>query len=295
MFNLKNVNGEMLIHDLELAENLEFERPRSIRNLIRANLKKLNKFNVCYAVARTVGEQGGRPAMEYYLNQKQAIFICMKSETEKAFDVQADIVRLYDQVLNGTYHPRSDVDEMVAGMKRNEVRLLGFTQMSFDNRKEMKALQWDIQQSLGLTPKKMMKRRIDMRSPLNLLINGMSSGEFRRRIGLQNTHRDLNSRPMKTVDFLPQANQYALFRTDLLLFEFLRINDFVISYEEACEWYLRYGQIAKGEAERKYNVNLHDTVSNSLLAILGFVAEQVELDVSPYSEVERRCNSLVAI
>ncbi len=290
MFNLQNVDGEMRIYDLELAERLEFAELRAIRKIIKRNETKLLSFGTRSTLSRVTVT--GQPFVEYYLNQKQAIFICMKSETDKAFDVQADIVRVYDQIVNGTYRPKSHIQDVIEGMKRNEVKLLGFDQLSVNDRKDQKALQWEIQQTLGLTPKKMMKRRIDMRAPLNLLINGISSGEFRRRIGLQNNHRDLNSRPMKTVDFLPEANQYALFRTDLLLFEFLRVNNFNIDYAEACTWYLRYGEIAKGEAERKYSVNLHEVVNDSLLDILGFVAEQVESDVSPYAIVGKQIQRL---
>lgn len=292
MFNLKNIDGELRIHDLELAERLGFERPRKIREIIKRNETKLLSFGTRSTMGRVTIT--GQTYEEYYLNQKQSIYVCMKSETDKAFDVQADIVRLYDQVLNGTYHPKSRVEEMVAAMKRSEVRLMNFTQMSYNDRTEMKALQWEIQQSLGLTPKKMMKRRMDMRSPLNRLIMGMSSGEFRRRIGLRDFHRDINSRPMKTVDFLPFEVQWALYRTDLLFSDFLRSVDFNVTYVEACSWYLRYGEIAKHESEKKHGVILHDEVNNSLLAILGFVTEQVELDVSPYAAVERECSALVA-
>lgn len=99
---LTPINGEPRIHDLALAEHLGFDEPRMIRKLIKRNEPKLLKFGVCATVSQTSGELGGRPSVEYYLNQKQAIFICMKSETEKAFDVQADIVRVFDAYLVGT-------------------------------------------------------------------------------------------------------------------------------------------------------------------------------------------------
>ena len=98
---LTAINGEPRVHDLELAERLGFERPRKIRDIIQRNHDKLLKFGVCPAVGRTSGELGGRPATEFYLNQKQAIFICMKSETERAFDVQIEIVHVFDAYLNG--------------------------------------------------------------------------------------------------------------------------------------------------------------------------------------------------
>lgn len=102
---LTPINGEPRVHDLHLAEQLGFAEPRMIRNLIKRNHDKLLKFGVCYAVEQTSGPQGGRPSSEFYLNQKQSVFICMKSETEKAFDVQVDIVRVFDAYLNGDLKP----------------------------------------------------------------------------------------------------------------------------------------------------------------------------------------------
>lgn len=102
---LTPINGEHRVHDLHLADKLGFSEPRMVRNLIKRNHDKLLKFGVCYAVEQTSGAQGGRPATEFYLNQKQAVFICMKSETERAFDVQIEIVRVFDAYLNGELKP----------------------------------------------------------------------------------------------------------------------------------------------------------------------------------------------
>lgn len=103
---LTPIDGEPRIHDLLLAEHLGFERPTNIRNLIHRNLKnlkKLNKFNHISTVERCIeiGNGATRKVIEYYPDKKQAIFLCMKSETDNAFDVQADIVRVYDAYLSG--------------------------------------------------------------------------------------------------------------------------------------------------------------------------------------------------
>ena len=97
---LTPINGEPRVHDLLLAERLGFSQPRDIRKLINRNEAKLLKFGICATVAR-IHEGAGRPTNEYYLNKKQSIFIAMKSETEKAFEVQEDIIRVYDAYLNG--------------------------------------------------------------------------------------------------------------------------------------------------------------------------------------------------
>ena len=93
---LTPIQGEPRIHDLLLAERLGFSQPRDIRKLIKRNTTKLLKFGGCATVARVVK---GNETSEYYLNQKQSIWVCMKSETEQAFDVQVEIVRVFDAYL----------------------------------------------------------------------------------------------------------------------------------------------------------------------------------------------------
>jgi hypothetical protein len=99
---LMPIEGEPRIHDLALAERLGFADRYMIRKLIKRNELKLFKFGVVSTVETTTGALGGRPTAEFYLNKKQAIFIAMKSETEKAFEVQEDIIRVYDAYLTGT-------------------------------------------------------------------------------------------------------------------------------------------------------------------------------------------------
>lgn len=97
---LTAINGEPRVHDLALAERLGFSQALDIRKLIKRNEAKLLNFGILATVAK-IHEGAGRPTSEFYLNQKQAIFICMKSETERAFDVQIEIVHVFDAYLNG--------------------------------------------------------------------------------------------------------------------------------------------------------------------------------------------------
>jgi len=100
---LTPINGEPRIHDLQLAERLGFDEPRAIRKLIKRNETKLLSFGTRSTVSRVTIT--GQPSEEFYLNQRQAIFICMKSETERAFDVQVEIVRVFDAYLTGDLKP----------------------------------------------------------------------------------------------------------------------------------------------------------------------------------------------
>ncbi|PQJ95882.1 GIY-YIG nuclease family protein [Chromatium okenii] len=96
---LTPINGELRIRDIDLAERLGFADPRMIRKLIKSNKEKLSEFSVLKVATKNFGDQGGRPATEYYLDQNQAIFICMKSETDNAKSVQIEIVKIFSSHL----------------------------------------------------------------------------------------------------------------------------------------------------------------------------------------------------
>ncbi|MFZ1326234.1 MAG: hypothetical protein WAT67_09495 [Candidatus Contendobacter sp.] len=102
--SLTPVNGELRIYDLHLAERLGFSQAFDIRKLIKRYEDKLLNFGILATVAK-IHNGAGRPTNEYYLNQKQAIFVCMKSETDKAADVQVEIVHVFDAYLNSSLPP----------------------------------------------------------------------------------------------------------------------------------------------------------------------------------------------
>jgi len=103
------VNGEPRIRDIDLAKRLGFDRPRDIRKLIERHLEKINEFSRCATVERRP-ENGGTPFVEYYLDRQQSLFICMKSETDNAFEVQVDIIRVYDAHLSGKLQPAPTIE-----------------------------------------------------------------------------------------------------------------------------------------------------------------------------------------
>lgn len=59
-------------------------RPRDIRkDLIKPNLVELQGFGILRETPANSGKRG-RPALVYYLNEEQALLLCMFSRTEKA-------------------------------------------------------------------------------------------------------------------------------------------------------------------------------------------------------------------
>ena len=67
-----------------MAERLGMKNPRFIRtDLIRANLDELKQHGILMETPSNTGKRG-RPAKVYYLNEQQALLICMFSRTDKA-------------------------------------------------------------------------------------------------------------------------------------------------------------------------------------------------------------------
>ena len=91
------LEGEFRVLDTDLAERLGFAEPRAIRKLITRHRRDLERLGVCATVSQTSGTKGGRPAMAYYLNRKQAIFITAKSETPEATDITIEIIHRFDE------------------------------------------------------------------------------------------------------------------------------------------------------------------------------------------------------
>lgn len=115
--DLKLLDTEPRVHDLRLAEALGFERPRSIRDLIKRNHDELSKYGEVFAtVAKTSHSEGGglphagallphgaakssrergRPGTEFWLNEPQSVLVCMLSRTDKAAEVRAEIIEVF--------------------------------------------------------------------------------------------------------------------------------------------------------------------------------------------------------
>ena len=98
---IRNIDNEPRILDLDLAEWLEYERPRAIRDLIKRRMDDLEQLGVCRTVRQTSGETGGRPSDEFYLNKQQAIFITTQAGTPKAISSTVHLIQKFDAYERG--------------------------------------------------------------------------------------------------------------------------------------------------------------------------------------------------
>ncbi|WP_242221730.1 hypothetical protein [Shinella zoogloeoides] len=94
-------DGAPRMKDTILATALGFVKALDIRPLIQRHATNLTRFGeVCTEVAKT-SARGGRPGKAYYLNKKQALYICTKSETDNATEVTIQMVEVFDAYTAG--------------------------------------------------------------------------------------------------------------------------------------------------------------------------------------------------
>jgi len=103
---IKVIEGEPRMRDLDVAEALDFERPRKIRDLIARRKTELEEFGICPTMG-LIHEGAGRPGEEYWLNEKQALFICTKSEAKNALDITIQMIEVFSAWRHGQLAPRS--------------------------------------------------------------------------------------------------------------------------------------------------------------------------------------------
>lgn len=123
---IRNIDNEPRILDLDLAEWLEYERPRAIRDLIKRRIDDLEQLGVCRTVRQTSSETGGRPSDEFYLNKQQAIFITTQAGTPKAISSTVHLIQKFDAYERGLIvAPNSSMALEFAKLVMNHLPNLG--------------------------------------------------------------------------------------------------------------------------------------------------------------------------
>lgn len=98
--DLRKVEGEPRVHDIRLGELLGFAKPVSVRRIIRRHAGELRRHGaVISTVEKTLSLRGrrgeGRPAEDFYLNEPQALVVCMHSQTPEAVELRAQIIEVF--------------------------------------------------------------------------------------------------------------------------------------------------------------------------------------------------------
>lgn len=91
---------EPLVRDLDLAEWLGYEDRHKIRGLIHRHAASLG--GVSATMAETASLLGGRPGKTYYLNERQVLRLCAKSETPRANQVLDAMIDVFMEARRGS-------------------------------------------------------------------------------------------------------------------------------------------------------------------------------------------------
>ncbi len=87
-----------------LGECLGFDRPRKIRDLVERNLEELKAYGSTphRGAMITIGKGGQREVQEYWLNEEQALLICMFARTDRAAEVRREVITVFTAWRKGT-------------------------------------------------------------------------------------------------------------------------------------------------------------------------------------------------
>jgi len=90
------ITHEPRVRDLDLAERLGMADPHDIRRkIIETNRAELEAYGGVSGRRPETSPKGGRPSTEYWLNEPQALLVCMFSRTERAAEVRRALIEVF--------------------------------------------------------------------------------------------------------------------------------------------------------------------------------------------------------
>ena len=94
-------NAEPRVLDVLLAERLGMALPRTIRTKIKENFSELSMHGVVCSETQQTTAKGGRPGTAYYLNEPQALLLCMFANTPKAAEIRKSVIDVFMEYRRG--------------------------------------------------------------------------------------------------------------------------------------------------------------------------------------------------
>lgn len=101
--DLSVIDGDARVSDRQLAEVLGFKAVENIQRLIQRNEEELGDYGGVFR--QTVGKprspKGGRPEVTYFLNEEQALLVCMFARSPRAREARREIITVYQAWRRG--------------------------------------------------------------------------------------------------------------------------------------------------------------------------------------------------
>lgn len=95
--DLRAFGPEPRVHDLRIGEVLGFQRPINVRKLVRRHHKEIRRHGeLSFQSGNSISGKGRVMASEeFYLNEAQALVVCMHAQTPQAVEVRAQIINVF--------------------------------------------------------------------------------------------------------------------------------------------------------------------------------------------------------
>ena len=104
-WNVAELNGEPTVKDTDLAERLGYKNTRQIRELIKRMIEK-GQFGGVVPYDTIEKHENGKNNIEvFYLNEKQALKVIAKSETDIADKIMDEVIDVFLAYRNGKLKP----------------------------------------------------------------------------------------------------------------------------------------------------------------------------------------------
>jgi hypothetical protein len=113
--HLEAIDGEPRVLDLTLAERLQFARPRSIRRLIERNTAELESYG---PIATRRSAYHKELFDEFWLNEGQALLVCLLSRTDKAAEVRHALIQVFTAWRRGQLVPSGQPGDLTRTQRK---------------------------------------------------------------------------------------------------------------------------------------------------------------------------------
>ncbi len=102
--DLDTSGDEPRVKDVRIGERLGMAQPLDIRRTIRKNAEELRRYGPIRTAREMVriGSGAVRRVLTYYLNEAQALLLCMLSRTPRAADVRQEVIAVFMAWRRGT-------------------------------------------------------------------------------------------------------------------------------------------------------------------------------------------------
>lgn len=117
---LRRFEGEPRVLDVEVASRAGLSQPRNVRQLIESNREELELYGEIQVCTSRVQTSGGRPGIEYWLNEGQTLAVIALMRTKVARTVRFACIKAFMAYRHGETKAVAIHPELVNGPRMGD-------------------------------------------------------------------------------------------------------------------------------------------------------------------------------